>query len=246
MSEFVAGFSARADVAAQLLVQAFSVPAEGFAAADVRARAGARPSGPVSFAPQPVGPKHFSPADRDADPVDGWNPVDPERATEFTDPIATARAEGFAEGVAAALADRDAQDAEHARDRALVDRLAAALASDARIDREGLARGLRQTVLYLVTRLVGEVGVSGELLAGRIDAASDLLADQAESALLRVHPDDVALLDGRLPATLFAAGDPHVARGSFVLESASTIVEDGPELWLEQLAQAIDRVALPR
>jgi flagellar assembly protein FliH len=30
-----------------------------------------------------------------------------------------------------------------------------------------------------------------------------------------------------------------------VLESASTIVEDGPELWLEQLAQAIDRVAVP-
>jgi flagellar assembly protein FliH len=44
---------------------------------------------------------------------------------------------------------------------------------------------------------------------------------------------------------VFAVGDVHVARGSFVLESASTIVEDGPELWLEQLAQAIDRVAVP-
>jgi flagellar assembly protein FliH len=30
-----------------------------------------------------------------------------------------------------------------------------------------------------------------------------------------------------------------------VLESAATIVEDGPDLWIEQLAQAIDRAALP-
>ena len=28
-------------------------------------------------------------------------------------------------------------------------------------------------------------------------------------------------------------------RGSFVLESASTVVEDGPDLWLDQLATAI-------
>ena len=54
-----------------------------------------------------------------------------------------------------------------------------------------------------------------------------------------------ALLEGRLPATIFAVGDAAIARGSFVMESASTIVEDGPELWLDQLAQAIDRVAVP-
>ena len=70
-------------------------------------------------------------------------------------------------------------------------------------------------------------------------------ADSAESAMLRVHPDDVALLEGKLPRSVFAVGDAAVTRGSFVLESASTIVEDGPELWLEQLAQAIDRVAVP-
>ena len=72
-----------------------------------------------------------------------------------------------------------------------------------------------------------------------------MLADAGESALLRVHPDDVALLDGRLPDTIFAAGDAGVERGGFVLESASTVVEDGPERWLEQLAQAIDRIPVP-
>ena len=72
-----------------------------------------------------------------------------------------------------------------------------------------------------------------------------MLTDVAESAMLRVHPDDVALLDGKLPRQVFAVGDAAVSRGGFVLESASTLVEDGPELWLEQLSHAIEAVALP-
>jgi flagellar assembly protein FliH len=99
--------------------------------------------------------------------------------------------------------------------------------------------------MSLVGKLVGEVGISPELLASRITTASDLLADKTESALLRVHPDDVPLLEDHLPKTIFAVGDPGLARGSFVLESASTIVEDGPELWLEQLTQAMDRIVVP-
>ncbi len=75
--------------------------------------------------------------------------------------------------------------------------------------------------------------------------------------LTRPHPVPAALLPfvpqrrasaivcGRLPATIFAVGDASVSRGSFVLESASTVVEDGPALWMEQLAAAIDRVPLP-
>ena len=108
-----------------------------------------------------------------------------------------------------------------------------------------MAAQLRQTVLLLVTRIVGDVGVAADRLAARVDVAADLLSDAAESAMLRVHPDDVALLDGRLPATIFPIGDASVSRGSFVLESASTVVEDGPALWMEQLAAAIDRVPLP-
>jgi flagellar assembly protein FliH len=108
-----------------------------------------------------------------------------------------------------------------------------------------MAGQLRQTVLHLVAKLVGEVGIAPDVLAGRIKAAVDLLADAAESALIRLHPDDVPLVEGKLPASVFPVGDPHVARGGFVVESASTIVEDGPDLWLEQLAQAIDRVPIP-
>lgn len=225
MSEgFQAGFVARHHAAAELLQQAFS-------------------PGPRAFAAVPVGtPKHFSPSDRAANPTAGWNPLDAQAPSEYLDPVATAHAAGFAEGEAAALA---IIAERQAGDRALLAGLAAALTDGGHVDRARVAQHIRQTVLHLVTKLVGEAGVSPDLLARRVCAATDLLADSAESALLRLHPDDVALVEGKLPPTVFAAGDAGVARGSFVLESASTVVEDGPDLWLDQLAQAIDRVAVP-
>ncbi|MFS0772244.1 flagellar biosynthesis protein FliH [Sphingomonas sp. 1P08PE] len=234
MSEFVAGFAARHEVAAGLLRAAFA-PAAGFSPADPRAR----------FAPPAMGeggPKHFSPANRAENPTAGWNPLDAEaEPTPFIDPVEAAHAAGYAEGLAAAAA---AASATQVRDDTLLAGIAGSLAGD-RIDREAMATQLRQTVLLLVTRIVGDVGVAAERLAARIDVATGMLADAAESALLRVHPDDVALLDGRLPATIFPVGDVTLDRGSFVLESASTVVEDGPAMWLEQLAAAIDLVPLP-
>lgn len=252
MSDFLPGFAARHDAAAAALVQAF--PAPVFAAINLRDCPAPRraantdaPPTPRSFSPQAVGPKHFSPADRDARPTEGWDPLDAGSAlgpdaTPYIDPLAAAHAAGYAEGLAAAAA---VARAENNRDRELVDGLAAAIGDTGRFDRAAVATQLRQTVLALVTKLVGEVGIAPDILAGRIDAATRLLADKTESALLRVHPDDVPLLQGRLPATVFAAGDPAVPRGSFTLESASTLVEDGPDHWLDQLAQAIELVPVP-
>lgn len=227
-TEFTPGFAARHDAAAHLLQQAFA-PASGFA--------------PKAIGTVAAGPKSFSPADAGHNPTAGWNPLNPHQPpSEFLDPVAAAHTAGFAEGEAAGVA---AAQQTMAQDRQLLTDLTVALGQAGRIDRERVARHLRQTVMLLVGKLVGETGVSAGLLAARVTAATDLLADAAESALLRVNPADVALLEGRLPATLFAAGDAGVARGGFVLESASTVVEDGPELWLEQLAATIDRVAVP-
>jgi flagellar assembly protein FliH len=244
MSEFVAGFSPRSQGIADALKAAFAPRvAGGFAAADLRERAGGG-TGPVVFAPKPEGPRHFSPADRDTNPTEGWDPFDAEApvTTPFVDPVIEAHAAGYAEGMDAALAE---VAANVERDHRLLTELAAALQAGERFDREATARRLRQTVMFLVTQIVGEVGIAPELLARRIDSAAELLSDGAESAMLRVNPADVALLEGKLPKQVFAVGDAAVTRGSFVLESASTIVEDGPELWIEQLGAAIDRVAVP-
>jgi flagellar assembly protein FliH len=233
-SGFVAGFAARHAATPDRMARVLE-PATGFAAV-----APGRRSEPVHFAPQ-RGPRHFSPADRSTNPTEGWDPLDP-TIPDLPDPVEAARAEGYAEGLAAAAA--NASDV-FARDHALLADIAATLGGGVHVDRAAMAGRLRQTVMLLLSRLVGEVGVSPDLLSSRIGAATELLADAGESALLRVHPDDVALLEGRLPETIFAAGDASLTRGSFVLESASTVVEDGPELWLEQLGAAIDRVPVP-
>ncbi len=231
MSDFVAGFTARHAAPREAMDRAFSSPT-GFAAIDLCPQS----------APATVGPRHFSPADRAHNPTAGWDPLDPgpqECELPAIDPVAAAREAGYAEGLAAAI------DEAGERDRTLLAGLAEQLTTGRAIDRDLVADQLRQTVLTLVGKVIGEVGIAPDILARRIGAAADHLADTTETGLLRVHPDDVALLTGRLPTRLFAVGDPHVARGSFVLETASSVVEDGPALWLEQLALAIDRVGVP-
>ena len=232
--DFVAGFASRHDQAGAALRRAFAAKGVAFAPRDMT------PEPP----PQPdARPKHFEPADREADPTEGWDPFDTTQQTSgFVDPVATARAAGYDEGVAAALA---AVAANAARDRQLFDGLVAAINDDRRIDRDRLAGHLRQTVLHLLRQMIGETEIDGDLLGRRVKLAAGMLADDAESAVLRLNPEDMKLVDGHLPENIFAAGDASVERGHFVLESSATIVEDGPGLWLEQLAQAIDRAALP-
>lgn len=238
MSSFAPGFAGRIAAAENMLHRAFG-DSEAFAPVAIGniGRRSAQEAAPA--------PRHFEPADRTTNPTQGWDPFAPEAPAghgPFVDPIAQAHAAGFEEGHAAALAE---VAAARAREAALLDQVSAALSSGAHFDRERMAGHLRQTVLHLVSRMVGETGISGDLLAARIGAAVDLLSDSAESALLRMHPDDVPLVQGKLPTSIFPVGDPHLAPGHFVIESASTIVEDGPAMWMEQLAQAIDRVPIP-
>ena len=149
----------------------------------------------------------------------------------FTRPVATAQAAACIEGMAATVAELGEARTD---DRAMLIELAVALRSVGEANREQIARQLRQAVRLLASGLI-----ASEILARRIELAADRLADSSESALLRLHPDDVAPLEGKLPTTVFAIGDAGVGRGSFVLESASAIIEDRPEQWLEQLAQAM-------
>jgi flagellar assembly protein FliH len=234
VASFVAGFASRHDAAGAALRHAFAVKEMPFTPRDMT------PEPPRD----PAQPRHFTPADPEADPTEGWDPFDAaQKPTGFIDPIEAARTAAFEEGLAAARAESASQVE---RNFALLNELAAAISSDHRIDRERLAGHLRQTVMHLVRLIVGEQGVDGDLLTRRIEIAAGMIGDDAESAILRLNPEDMPLVDGKLPANIFAAGDAAIDRGKFVLESSATIVEDGPDLWLGQLAMAIDRAALPQ
>lgn len=214
-------------------------------------RAGFAVSGPVAA------PRHFHPADRDANPTAGWDmfatEIDPATVPADPPPIvvaaaapgidveairATAYAEGFAQGEAAGRA-AAADDAD-----ALAG-LASAIGRLQPFDREALAARLNQTVLHLVQTIVGEVQVSPDRLLARVRAAAGMVADATQPAILRLNPDDLALVEGRVPDPLFAIADPGVARGGLVIETKDSVVEDGPATWLAALAGALERVAPP-
>lgn len=201
---------------------------------------------PVHFSPAPE-PKHFRPANPGTNPTEGWDPFDPlgEKAgvaTDVFDPVEAARAAAFAEGMAAAermAADRGEADAQ------ALGQLVGLLEMMSAFDRDALASRLRQTVLFLVTRLVGEVGVSSDLLTQRIEAAVGLLSDHSEMAQLRLNPADLVMVDGHQPARVTLIADEAIGRGGFRIETRATSVEDSPTAWLAQLSAALDRAALP-
>ena len=249
MSDFAPGFASRHDRAGEALIRAFAPVDPEFAAYDVAGRARGEPRQPPrepeDFAAKSPGPRHFSPASRDSDPTEGWDMFDAavgDAHEEFSDPIEAARLAGFAAGFQAAQNETSNIDAQR---QALAARIAEALAGGSHVDRDRLATMLRSAVMKLVAGIVDQAGISGELLAGRIEMAVDMIADSAESILLHVHPDDVALIEGLLPQTIFPVGDAAIERGGFLIESSSTVIEDGPALWLDQLAQQLDRVAVP-
>lgn len=209
-------------------------------------RGGFAEGGPVSFSPAP-GPKHFRPANPGTNPTEGWDPFDPmgERDQEPVhapiDAVDAARAEGFAAGMAEAerlAAERGEVDAQ------ALAQVASLLEMMSGFERDLLAGRLRETVLFLVRRLVGEVGVSAELLERRITAAVELLAETSEVATLRLNPADHALIEGHQPARVTLVPDGTIGRGGFRIETRTTVIEDGPEAWLAQLAAALDKAAV--
>lgn len=229
-------------------VEARTIDFGGLGAAMSGMRGSFAERGPVHFSPAPD-PQHFRPANPGTNPTAGWDPFDPlgDKARpapvpEPQDPIDSARAEGFAEGMA--MAERMAAERGEVDAQALA-RIAAGLEAMGVFDRDALATRLRQTVLLLVTRMIGDVGVSAEHLTGRIDAAIALLADSSEAASLKLNPQDLPLIESHIPARVAPVADASIERGGFRIETRTTSIEDGPGAWLNQLTAALDRAALP-
>ena len=181
-------------------------------------------------------PRHFRPADPDANPTAGWDPF---RAA------AAGADDAIPDMAAVAVAgERPAIDA--ATSAALAAQIADAFAAGRQIDRAALAEQLRATVLHLVEQMLGEAAVDPERLGARIAAATALLGEAPVGAVtIRLHPAECDAVAPLLPAGVAACADAAIERGGFVLENAVTRIEEGPGAWLDQLRAATARVPVP-
>jgi flagellar assembly protein FliH len=108
-----------------------------------------------------------------------------------------------------------------------------------------LAAVLAETVARLVRQVVGETVIDTETLHERALSIAEMVGAESGPARLRMHPDDIARLDGHdLPVAL--APDHHLAHGAMVLETGEGWIEDGPEVRLAKLRAQLDAMGLPR
>lgn len=147
-----------------------------------------------------------------------------------------AQAEAWDQGFRAGLAQTHAEVANDAAATARLEQAFVAL-----LDSEAAAQAekLRETVIALTGSVFEAAAIDHDLLYRRIDAALALLRRSTDERVLRLNPDDLALVAERLPAGLEARSDASLERGALRLETAAGGVEDGPAHWREAIAAAV-------
>ncbi|WP_225205648.1 FliH/SctL family protein [Novosphingobium huizhouense] len=152
------------------------------------------------------------------------------------DPLQSAFADGYAQGAEDA---RRAAQVEAAERDAARHRIETGLA---RLDEamvHQLQDRLRQTVLALCETVTAQAAIDADALARRVAAAAAMLARAEDARVIRLHPEDLALVHARLPEAWHCEPDPTLERGSIRVEGAHGGVEDGPEQWRRAIEDAL-------
>ena len=152
------------------------------------------------------------------------------------DPIAVAFTEGFNAGVAAAQ--------EHAAEQARIEAEAreALSLSFARLDHdleEELRLRLRDTVAVLCETAIAPLALDESALLRRIERAVSMLARADDERIVRLHPEDIALISPKVGMDWQIVPDSALERGSLRIESTNGGIEDGPALWRRAIAEAL-------
>lgn len=151
---------------------------------------------------------------------------------------ADAFAAGFDEG-------RRTVELECAAERDAVLRLAETLEALRPEPHHELGLLLAETVERLVRQIVGEVTLDQDIIRARADAAAELIAEESIPARMRLSPDDFQRLQGAdLPVAMIA--DEAIVPGMVLVETGEGWIEDGPEVGLEKLRIALDKMGVPR
>lgn len=163
-------------------------------------------------------------------------PKGTEAESEATDPIQGAFDAGFAAGEAEAKAKHDASKANHTARIAALD---AAFTKMEISETRELGQKMQQLVLALCEQTMAPLAVDKEALARRVEAASAMLMRAQDERKVRLHPDDIALIQDIVPAGLDLLPDGSLARGALRIETEDGGVEDGPATWRAALEEAL-------
>jgi flagellar assembly protein FliH len=170
--------------------------------------------------------------------VEALPPPEPEPEPEPEDPVGNAYAEGYAVGEAKVLAEA----AERER-IAAASREAMGL-SITRLNREmeeELRQRLRDTVAALCEAAIAPLALDETALEARIERAVAMLSRADDERVVRLHPEDAALVGPRLAEDWEIMPDPSLTRGSIRVETRNGGVEDGPEQWRRAIGEALAR-----
>lgn len=114
----------------------------------------------------------------------------------------------------------------------------------ARLDAEQeelLRQRLYATIEALCEASLAPLQFDRDALLARVHRAAAMLARADDQRVLRLHPDDLALIGETLPEGLETRPDPALERGALRLETANGGVEDGPAHWRRSIAETISQ-----
>lgn len=172
-------------------------------------------------------------------------PADEEVATQAESGLidttqlqADAFSEGFNEG-------RRTVEMEIAAERHAIARLAEVLEQYRPEPPQALAELLAETVDRLVRQIVGEAVIDQSMLEMRVGHVAGIIAEATAPVRMRLHPDDLDRL-GNARLDLEMVGDPALLPGSIIVDTGTGWIEDGPEVGIEKLRQALERMSVPQ
>ena len=154
------------------------------------------------------------------------------------DPLAVSWAEGYLAGTAQAQADATQQAQVDAAAR---EALALGFTRLGREMEELLRQRLRDTIAALCETALAPLALDEAALMRRIERAVALFARADDERVIRLNPEDLALVSAEFRDDWHVVPDPALERGALRIESASGGVEDGPAQWRMELAEALQQ-----
>jgi flagellar assembly protein FliH len=164
----------------------------------------------------------------------GERPAAPD--TPAPDPVAAAHARGYAEG---AEAGANIVRAEAAAADAARHRIETALMRMDTAETAAFVDRLKDTVLALCHTVLADAAPVPEALVRRVHTAAAMFNRASDDRIIRLHPEDLALIHARLPEHWHCEPDPALERGTVRVETAGGGVEDGPAQWRAALDEAL-------